>query len=193
MITPGDNLALAAFSRAVRTNKSLSRADVCRGAAKRGLKISVSYIAKIEEGLVINPSRKKLAALAAGLDVIGEELFAVARGEEIDTPTVQESMLLKMFRELPELIRGDLYEIARCLYKRHHLARSKNKNSALIMILLSGALLPALAAPDPPPPPRAPAESYLRSATAPHTVDSQSDRPRAQTLLPPPRHRTPGN
>jgi transcriptional regulator with XRE-family HTH domain len=127
MITPGDNLALAAFSRAVRTNKSLSRADVCRGAAKRGLKISMSYVAKIEEGLVTNPSRKKLAALAAGLDVIGEELFAVARGEAIDQPTVQESTLLKMFRELPAETQTDFYEIARCLYKLHHLRPGKNK------------------------------------------------------------------
>jgi len=113
--------SLGEFSRRVRHNKGLSRLDVSRQAQQKGERISVTYLAKIESGEARHPSNKILTALAAGLDVLDEEISAIARGESIETPSVKERALIKLFRELPPSTRDDLWEIVKCLRRRHRI------------------------------------------------------------------------
>jgi transcriptional regulator with XRE-family HTH domain len=95
--------SLADFVRRVRNERGLSLLDVERQSARTGEKIAGSYVSRIENGLSANPSKNKLMALARGLGVSNEELFAVVRGMESAAPTVDvaEMKLLLSFRELP--------------------------------------------------------------------------------------------
>jgi transcriptional regulator with XRE-family HTH domain len=66
------------YVRRVRTEKRLSTVDVER---QSGNRISDSYVTRIENGYVKNVSPEKLKALAKGLGVSEDEIFAVARGK----------------------------------------------------------------------------------------------------------------
>src|SRR5204862_8099122 len=68
----------------------LSLLDVERQSARSGYKIAGSYVSRIENGVVRNPSKDKLIGLAKGLGVPEEEVFAVARGKSLDEPRSEE-------------------------------------------------------------------------------------------------------
>lgn len=67
------------YVRRIRMEKRLSTVDVERQSSNR---ISDSYITRIENGYVKNVSPEKLKALAKGLGVSEDEVFAVARGKD---------------------------------------------------------------------------------------------------------------
>lgn len=71
---------LADFVRRVREEKRLSLNDVQQ---QSGNKIANSYVSRIENGIVTNVTPQKLSALAKGLGVSEDEVFAVARGKAI--------------------------------------------------------------------------------------------------------------
>lgn len=68
---------LAEFVQRVRAEKRFSLSDVRRNS---GLQIANSYISRIENGEVTNVTPEKLRALAKGLQVSENQIFAVARG-----------------------------------------------------------------------------------------------------------------
>jgi len=107
---------LAEFVKRIRDEKKLSLNDVVR--QSRGL-ISNAHVSRIENGYVRGASPQTLQALARGLDVPEEELFAAARGRTLKQPEAQEIQLLTYFRYLPPSNQADLLLIARTLHRRH--------------------------------------------------------------------------
>ena len=65
------------YVRRVRNEKDLSTADVEK---RSGFGITDGYVSRIENGYIKNVSPEKLKALARGLGVPEDEVFAVARG-----------------------------------------------------------------------------------------------------------------
>jgi transcriptional regulator with XRE-family HTH domain len=73
--------SLGEYVRRVRTDKGLSTTDVETASRRGGAKgISDAYVTRIENGHVTNVSPAKLEALAQGLGVNPEELYARVRG-----------------------------------------------------------------------------------------------------------------
>lgn len=72
---------LADYVKRIRREKGLSLKDVVRRSEGR---ISNGYVSQIENRYYINPTRDKLIALAKGLGVTEDEIFAVARGKSLD-------------------------------------------------------------------------------------------------------------
>lgn len=87
---------LSDYVRRVRQEKGLSTLVVERNS---GNQITDGYVSQIENGYVKNVSPKKLQALAKGLSVPEEEIFAVARGR---APTDDPSAISGFFRMLYE-------------------------------------------------------------------------------------------
>lgn len=82
---------LAEFIKRVRDERKLSIIDVEVQSRKGGRKgISNGYLSQIENGFYINVSTNKLKAIALGLGVTEEEIFAVARGSRPKSITVAE-------------------------------------------------------------------------------------------------------
>jgi transcriptional regulator with XRE-family HTH domain len=111
--------SLAEYVRRVRQERGWSLDEVERRSARSGYKIGRTHINRIELGESTNPSPKKLQALAVGLDVLEEELFARVRGvarSEIDG--LEEQLLMK-FRLLPPNWQKDLIGILDLLYREH--------------------------------------------------------------------------
>lgn len=75
---------LAQYVRRVRTEKGLSTTDVENNSSR---KISDAYVTQIENRRVKNVSPEKLQALAKGLRVPEDEVFAVARGKALADPS----------------------------------------------------------------------------------------------------------
>jgi transcriptional regulator with XRE-family HTH domain len=76
----------------------LSLNDVVR---LSGHQIANSHVSRIENGLTTNVTTDKLRALAKGLSVPEEEIFAVARGKSVSGDLqLEESKLLEYFRVL---------------------------------------------------------------------------------------------
>jgi len=69
------------YVRRIRIEKRLSTVDVEK---QSGNRISDSYVTRIENGYVKNVSPEKLQALAKGLGVTEDEIFAVVRGKSLD-------------------------------------------------------------------------------------------------------------
>lgn len=73
--------SLADFVRRVRSEKGFSLSDVRRNS---GLQIANSYVSRIENGEVTNVTPEKLKALAKGLQVSEDEIFAIVRGKPLN-------------------------------------------------------------------------------------------------------------
>ena len=77
--------SLADYCRRIRNEKNISTTDVEAASRKGGLKgISNGYVSQIENGYIKNVSPEKLKALARGLGVTEEEIFAISRGININ-------------------------------------------------------------------------------------------------------------
>lgn len=89
-----DGESLADFVKRTRLAKGLSVNDVAdrSGYGKTG--ISNAYVSKIENGISTNPSRKKLLALAKGLDIPSRQLRRIvdATDTEEDEDFVSEAL-----------------------------------------------------------------------------------------------------
>lgn len=111
---------LAEFVGRIRREKGLSCADVERQSARGGQKIAASYVNRIENGLKNRPTADRLQALARGLGIPVDELWARASGSApSDVGEVEERRLVTMFRELPRDRRRDLLNILESLHRDH--------------------------------------------------------------------------
>lgn len=72
--------SLAGFVRKTMEEKNLTLRDVERNSGKT---ITHSYVNKIKNGISTNPSSSTLRALARGLKVDEEKVFAIARGQKL--------------------------------------------------------------------------------------------------------------
>jgi transcriptional regulator with XRE-family HTH domain len=88
--------SLADYVRRVRSEKRYSLPEVER---RSGGLISNAYVSRIENGQAVNPTPEKLKALAKGLGVSEEEIFNVARGKRVPTPTLNDEIRALFFDE----------------------------------------------------------------------------------------------
>lgn len=90
--------SLADYVRRIRHEKDLSLADVSN---RSGGGIGRTHINRIENGEAHGVSVEKLRALAKGLGVLEEEIFAVARGKTTSGElTFDELRMLELYRKL---------------------------------------------------------------------------------------------
>jgi transcriptional regulator with XRE-family HTH domain len=120
-----DRESLGAFVRRIRTEKNLSCMDVSkRSARKPQRRISGSYINRIENNPKLCPTANRLKALADGLGVPAEELFARAIGFAPDGETPEEIELLARFKELSPQRRDDLLSLVDLWYQKERCPKS---------------------------------------------------------------------
>jgi transcriptional regulator with XRE-family HTH domain len=90
--------SLAEYVQRVRNEKNLSLMDVSR---RSGGLIANAHISRIENGLVKSAGVEKLRALAKGLGISEEEIFAVARGKVTSGDLAfDELRMLELYRKL---------------------------------------------------------------------------------------------
>lgn len=101
---------LADFVKRIRFEKDLSQRDV---EVKSGSGISKGYIGQIENRTVLGHSvtPQKLQALAVGLGVSEDAIFAVARGKPLNGPEVFDSEIAVLFNGFDELSDKDKLEL----------------------------------------------------------------------------------
>ena len=115
---------LGDFVRRTRNEKNLSQAAVSRQSARFGPKIAGSYISRIEN----EPDRKvtadRLTALANGLGIPAQELFARATGR-IDTGGESEQVvrLVSLFKELSPARQVDALDMMAMWHAKAHARR----------------------------------------------------------------------
>jgi transcriptional regulator with XRE-family HTH domain len=93
---------LGDYVRRIRLDKGFSTTDVERNSRSGGAQgISDAYVTRIENGYVTNVSPAKLRALAKGLQVTEDEIFAVERGQTgVGDLSLDEARLLDGYRRL---------------------------------------------------------------------------------------------
>ena len=91
--------SLAQYVSRIRHEKGLSLTQV---QARSGDTIASSYVSRIENGWVKNPSAAKLCALARGLGVSEDELFAIARGTK-EPEGFRESRFWTLYQEVQKI------------------------------------------------------------------------------------------
>ena len=67
-------------------------------------KISQSYFNRIKAGQIVNPSPEKLKAIADGMGISEEHLFAIVRGITPDSKSIAHeglNLIFKKFEQLP--------------------------------------------------------------------------------------------
>jgi transcriptional regulator with XRE-family HTH domain len=108
--------SLADYVRRLRSEKRLSLAEVSK---LSGGQITRSHISRVENGELTNIGLDKLRALAKGLGVHEEELFAVARGKSVSGDLqLDELKLIEYFRVLPPESREILLAYAEMMSAR---------------------------------------------------------------------------
>ncbi len=95
---------LGDFISRIRNEKGLSCTDVSKQSARFGKPISASYVNRIENKQIKNPSADRLRALAHGLGIPAGDLLARAAGLVAPGTQSEELHLVTRFRELsPDL------------------------------------------------------------------------------------------
>lgn len=95
---------LADYVRRVRTKvRKMSLQAVVDEAHRKGHRISRGYISQIENRYIVSVTSKKLQALAAGLSVDEDEMFAVARGHSLDRNGFEESEFYLVWDDVRQL------------------------------------------------------------------------------------------
>jgi transcriptional regulator with XRE-family HTH domain len=122
---------LGDFVRRIRKQKNLSLKAVSMQSGRFGDKIADSYISRIEN----EPRRKvtadRLTALANGLGVPAEELFARAAGLIVPGGKSEEEIrLLAMFKELSPERKADVLEMVDLWHSKESSRRSPRRKSA---------------------------------------------------------------
>lgn len=107
---------LGDFVRRIRKEKNLSLADVSKQSASFGKRITASYVNRIENNLKRRPGTDRLTALANGLGVPVEELFARATGIVHLGNSSDELELITRFRELSPKRKADVLKIVDMWY-----------------------------------------------------------------------------
>jgi transcriptional regulator with XRE-family HTH domain len=109
--------SLGDFIRRVRTEKGLSLADVERESARHGRRIAGSYVNRIENGVSNRPTADRLEAIARGLRIPVEELFAHATGKGLVNGADADRMrALAMFDGLSPERRADVLKLLEMWY-----------------------------------------------------------------------------
>jgi transcriptional regulator with XRE-family HTH domain len=110
---------LGDFISRIRREKNLSLADVSKQSARFGKRINASYINRIENDPKRRVTADRLNALANGLGVPAQELFARAVGLD---PSVEKSSdelyLVTRFRELSPERKADVLKIVDMWYSQ---------------------------------------------------------------------------
>jgi len=120
-----DRESLGDFVRRIRTQKNMSCADVSRRCARKGQhRISGSYVNRIENYPKLRPTADRLKALADGLGVPAEELFARVAGYVPEGETPEEIELLARFRELSPERKDDLLSLVDMWYQKDRCPKS---------------------------------------------------------------------
>jgi transcriptional regulator with XRE-family HTH domain len=111
--------SLGDFVRRIRTEKNMSCADVSKRSARKGpRRIAASYINRIENYPKLSVTAVRLKALADGLGVPAEEVFARAVDFELEGESPDEIELLARFRELSPERRDDVLRIVDVWYQK---------------------------------------------------------------------------
>ena len=91
---------LGDFVSRIRNEKGLSCSDVSKQSGRFGEPITASYVNRIENNRIKNPSPDRLTALAHGLGIPVEDLLARAAGLVAPGGQSEEHHLVTRFREL---------------------------------------------------------------------------------------------
>lgn len=105
------------YVRRVRDGRPFSELE--ENSARRGQRISGSYINRIENGVQRKPSGDRLVALAHALGVPVAELMAIASGKPMVKVDARRERLLKSFDSLPEDRQEDILEQLAALEKKY--------------------------------------------------------------------------
>src|SRR6185369_9058528 len=99
-----------------------TEANVSNESIRCGKYIAGSYINRIENKPKLRPSPDRLVALAAGLGVPAEELFARAIGVVASGDSTKELELLARFRKLSPKRKADVLKIVDMWYSQSRLS-----------------------------------------------------------------------
>lgn len=122
------------YVRRVRNEKGFSLSRVEKNS---GGEIDASYINRIENDLIRNVTPEKLNALAKGLEVSEDEIFAVARGKRLtdgEQLGLELEKLIKYYREVPRECQLDVLAMVEGIWRRRQMesrAEGKASNSRL--------------------------------------------------------------
>jgi transcriptional regulator with XRE-family HTH domain len=103
------------FIRRIRNEKNLSCEDVSKRSARKGQRISGSYINRLENNPSLRITTHRLKALADGLDIPADELLARAVGLSRRVEADERS-LLSRFRALSPERKSDVLRIVDLWY-----------------------------------------------------------------------------
>jgi transcriptional regulator with XRE-family HTH domain len=103
---------LADFVRRVMNEDKVSYRDIEERAANNGFQISNGYVSKIVGRSAQNISLEKLRALAVGLNRPEDEVFAVARGVELEANLLLDAQMNSMVSKYQKLSRRDKEAVA---------------------------------------------------------------------------------
>ena len=120
---------LGDFVRRIRNEKDLSCNDVSKQSVGFGKRISAGYVNRIENNRIKNPSADRLMALARGLDVPAEELFARAFGLVAPGTSSEEQQLLTRFRTLSQDRRTIILNMVEMFYSEQSSRRAPRPRS----------------------------------------------------------------
>ena len=109
---------LGDFIGRIRDEKGLSCADVSNQSARSGKRISASYVNRIENKRIKNPSPESLRALAYGLGIPAEDLLARAAGLVAPGGQSEEHHLVTRFRELSPDLRVVVLDIVDAFHSK---------------------------------------------------------------------------
>jgi transcriptional regulator with XRE-family HTH domain len=103
---------------------------VSKQSARFGKPISASYVNRIENKLIKNPSADRLRALAHGLGIPAEDLLARAAGLVASGGQSEEHHLVTRFRELSPDRRVDVLNIVDMFHSEQSSRRTVRPRSA---------------------------------------------------------------
>lgn len=121
---------LGDFISRIRNEKGLSCTDVSAQSARFGKPISASYVNRIENNRIGNPSADRLRALAHGLGIPAEELLARAAGLVAPGGQSEELHLVTRFRELSQDRRADILNFVDMFHSEQSSRRTPRPRSA---------------------------------------------------------------
>lgn len=121
---------LGDFISRIRNEKNLSCADVSQQSARFGKPISASYVNRIENKQIKNPSPDRLTALAHGLGIPAEDLLARAAGLVAPGGQSEEHDLLTRFRKLSPERRVFVLNIVDMFHAEQSSSRTPRPRSA---------------------------------------------------------------
>lgn len=121
---------LGDFISRIRNEKGLSCTDVSKQSARFGKPISASYVNRIENKRIKDPSPDRLRALAHGLGIPAEDLLARAAGLVTPGDQSEELHLVTRFRELSADRRVVVLNIVEMFHSEQSSRRTPRRRSA---------------------------------------------------------------